>query len=302
LLAHPDAVNQTFVLSPAERRRLLSLGYGYLGTLADSEDVVQEALLRLARTDVAAVENPEAWLTTVVTRLAVDKLRSAQHRREIYTGEWLPEPLFREPDAEQQAITRSRLSVGLLYLLERLEPEQRVVFVLREVFDHGYGVIAGILGKSEAACRQLMARARTALDRSRHVPPTSQEIASSLISQFIEALSHGDEAALLSILADDAVLVGDGGGKVPSVLNVLHGADRVSRFFLGLLRKYGSGFDIHPAMVNGIPGILTFRGGALSSVASIDVKDGRIGAIYAVNNPDKLRGGWACTNDPGETG
>lgn len=192
---------------------------------------MQEALLRLAQTDAAAIENTEAWLTTVVTRLAIDKLRSAQHRREVYTGEWLPEPLFREPDAEQQAITHSRLSVGLLYLLEKLEPEQRAVFVLREVFDHGYGVIAGILGKSEAACRQLMVRARTALDRSRHVPAAPQAVASSLIARFIEALSRGDEAALLSILADDAVLVGDGGGKVTSVLNVLHGADRVSLFF-----------------------------------------------------------------------
>jgi RNA polymerase sigma-70 factor (ECF subfamily) len=280
-------------LSPAERRRLLSLAYGYLGTLADSEDIVQEALLRLAETDPAGIENTEAWLTTVVTRLAIDKLRSAQHRREVYTGEWLPEPLFRAPDAEQQAITHSRLSVGLLYLLEKLEPEQRVVFVLREVFDYPYATIANILGKSEAACRQLMVRARTALDRSHHVPPAPQALESSLISRFMEALSHGDEAALLSILADDAVLVGDGGGKVPSVLNPLHGADHVSRFFLGLLRKFGNVFETQPAMVNGRPGMLTFREGQLISVASIDVENGRIAAIYAVNNPDKLRGGWA---------
>ncbi|MGI8991123.1 MAG: RNA polymerase sigma factor SigJ [Bryobacteraceae bacterium] len=277
----------------SERRRLLSLAYGYLGTLADSEDIVQEALLRLAQTDPAGIENTEAWLTTVVTRLAIDKLRSAQHRREVYTGEWLPEPLFRAPDAEQQAITHSQLSVGLLYLLEKLEPEQRVVFVLREVFDYAYGAIAGILGKSEAACRQLMVRARTALDRSRYAPPPPQALASSLISRFIEALSHGDEAALLSILADDAVLVADGGGKVASILNPLHSADHVSRFFLGLLRKLGNVFETRPAMVNGRPGMLTFRDGQLVSVASIDVKNGRIGAIYSVNNPDKLRGGWA---------
>lgn len=292
-MSHSEVQDQRLVLSPAERRRLLSLAYGYLGTLADSEDIVQEALLRLAETDPAGIENTEAWLTTVVTRLAIDKLRSAQHRREVYTGEWLPEPLFRAPDAEQQAITHSRLSVGLLYLLEKLEPEQRVVFVLREVFDYPYATIANILGKSEAACRQLMVRARTALDRSRHVPPAPQALESSLISRFMEALSHGDEAALLSILADDAVLVGDGGGKVPSVLNPLHGADHVSRFFLGLLRKFGNVFETQPAMVNGRPGMLTFREGQLISVASIDVENGRIAAIYAVNNPDKLRGGWA---------
>ena len=292
-MSHSDVQDQRLVLSPAERRRLLSLAYGYLGTLADSEDIVQEALLRLAETDPAGIENAEAWLTTVVTRLAIDKLRSAQHRREIYTGEWLPEPLFHAPDAEQQAITHSRLSVGLLYLLEKLEPEQRIVFVLREVFDYPYGTIAGILGKSEAACRQLMVRARTALARSRHAPPAPQAIESSLISRFMEALSQGDEAALLSILADDAVLVGDGGGKVPSVLNPLHGADHVSRFFLGLLRKFGNVFETQPATVNGRPGMLTFREGHLISVASIDVENGCIVAIYAVNNPDKLRGGWA---------
>jgi RNA polymerase sigma-70 factor, ECF subfamily len=291
-VSHSQIQDQRLVLPPAERRRLLSLAYGYLGTLADSEDIVQEALLRLAQTDPAGVENTEAWLTTVVTRLAIDKLRSAQHRREVYTGEWLPEPLFHAPDAEQQAITHSRLSVGLLYLLEKLEPEQRVVFVLREVFDYPYSTIAGILGKSETACRQLMVRARTALDRSRHAPPAPQALASALISRFMEALSQGDEAALLSILTDDAVLVGDGGGKAPSVLNPLYGADHISRFFLGLRRKFGNVFETQPAMVNGRPGILTFRDGQLVSVASVDVEDGRIAAIYSVSNPDKLRGAW----------
>lgn len=271
---------------------MLSLAYGYLGTLADSEDIVQEALLRLAQTDPARTENREAWLTTVVTRLAIDKLRSAQHRREVYTGEWLPEPFFNAFDAEQQAITHSRLSIGLLYLLEELEPEQRVVFVLREVFDYAYGAIAGIVGKSEGACRQLMVRARTALDRSRHVPPAPQALASSLISRFIEAVSQGDEAALLSILADDAVLVADGGGKVASILNPLHGADHVSRFFLGLIRKLGNVLETRPATVNGLPGMLTFHDRQLVSAASIDVENGRIGAIYSVNNPDKLSGGW----------
>jgi RNA polymerase sigma-70 factor (ECF subfamily) len=291
-LNHPEA-DQRLILPSAERRRLLSLAYGYLGTLADSEDIVQESLLRLAQTDTAEILNTDAWLTTVVTRLAIDKLRSAQHRREVYTGEWLPEPLFRAPDAEQQAITHSRLSLGLLYLFETLEPEQRVVFVLREVFDHSYGAIATILGKSEAACRQLMVRARTALDRNRHAPPSPDALASSLISRFIEALSHGDEAALLGILSDDAVLVADGGGKVPSILNPLRGADHVSRFFLGLLRKLGNVFETRPAMVNGRPGMLTSRDEQLISVTSIEVENGRIVAFYSVSNPDKLRGSLA---------
>jgi len=158
------------VALPVETKRLLSLAYGYLGSLVEGEDIVQEALLRFAQSNNESIHNVEAWLTTVVTRLCIDKLRSAQHRREVYPGEWLPEPVFNAPTPEQDAITRSRLSVGLLYLLEKLEPEQRVVFILREVFEHSYQSIAEIAGKSEAACRQLMVRARAALDRARKVP------------------------------------------------------------------------------------------------------------------------------------
>lgn len=288
-MSQSETADQRLVSPLPERRRLLSLAYGYLGSIADSEDIVQEALLRFAQTGSDRIENAEAWLTTVVTRLAIDKLRSAQHRRETYPGEWLPEPVFGAPDPEQMAITNSRLSLGLLYMLERLQPEQRVVFVLREVFDYAYSAIAGIIGKSEAACRQLMARAHAALDRSRDIPPASEAIASSLISRFIEALSQGDEAALLSILSEGAVLIADGGGKAPSVVNPLHGPDRISRFFLGLFRKFGDVFERRLAIVNGYPGLLTFRDGELVGVATIDVKDGRISAIYSVNNPDKLR-------------
>jgi RNA polymerase sigma-70 factor (ECF subfamily) len=290
-LSHPDVGQQRLSLVPAERRHLLSLAYGYLGTLADSENIVQEALLRLAQAVPSGIKNPQAWLATVVTRLSIDKLRSAQHRREVYIGEWLPEPLFGVPDAEQQAITHSRLSIGLLYLLERLEPEQRVVFVLREVFEYPYSEIGAILGKSEAACRQLIMRARTALDRNHSSisRPESQALASSLVSRFIEALSKADEAALLNILANDAVFVGDGGGKVRSSLNPLYGADRVVRLYLGVLRKWGNIFEWQPAMVNSFPGMLTFRHGKLASVVSIEFEADRIAAIYSVSNPEKLR-------------
>jgi RNA polymerase sigma-70 factor (ECF subfamily) len=274
-----------------ERKRLLSLAYGYLGSLVEAEDIVQEALLRLEQSDRASIQNVEAWLTTVVTRLCIDKLRSAQHRREVYPGEWLPEPIFGAPTPEQDAITRSRLSVGLLYLLEKLEPEQRVVFVLREVFEHSYQSIAEITGKSEAACRQLMVRARGALERAKQAPPVAGAIALSIVSRFIEALAHGDEKELLGIIAQDAILVGDGGGKVPSILNPVYGADRIARFFLGVLRKQGNVFDTRPAVVNSGPGILTFRDGELASVVSVSIEDNRITAIYSVNNPDKIHVG-----------
>jgi RNA polymerase sigma-70 factor, ECF subfamily len=274
--------------SSSERKRLLSLAYGYLGSLVEAEDIVQEALLRLEQSDPASIKNVEAWLTTVVTRLSIDKLRSAQHRREVYPGEWLPEPVFKAPTPEQDAITRSRLSVGLLYLLETLEPEQRVVFVLREVFEHSYQSIAEVLGKSEAACRQLMVRARAALDCAKQVPVAPAAIASPIVSRFIDALARGDEKELLGIIAQDAVLVSDGGGKVRSTLNPVYGADRITRFFLGLLRKYGNVFDVRAATVNSGAGMLTFRDGQLVSVASVSIQDGRITAIYSVNNPDKI--------------
>jgi len=280
-----------FVPSPSERKRLLSLAYGYLGSLVESEDVVQETLLRFQQSDYASIRNAQAWLTTVVTRLSIDKLRSAQHRREVYPGEWLPEPVFNAPDPEQDAITHSRLSVGLLYLLEKLEPEQRVVFVLREIFEHSYQSIAEITGKSEAACRQVMIRARAALDRARQAPPVSKKVASPIVTRFIDALARGDEKELLAILAKDAVLVTDGGGKVPSALNPVYGADRITRFFLGLRRKHGIVFDVHPATVNSGPGIVTFRDGELFSVTSFSILDGRITAIYSVNNPDKIHAG-----------
>jgi len=197
---------------------------------------------------------------------------------------------IRDRDPEQDAITRSRLSVGLLYLLEKLEPEQRVVFVLREIFEHSYQSVAEITGKSEAACRQVMVRARAALDRAKQAPPLRGKIASSIVTRFIHALAHHDEKELLGIIAPGAVLVADGGGKVPSILNPVYGADRITRFFLGLRSKYGV-FEVRPATVNSGPGMLTFRDGQLVSVASVSIQDDRITAIYSVNNPDKIHAG-----------
>jgi RNA polymerase sigma-70 factor (ECF subfamily) len=279
--------------SASERKRLLSIAYGHLGSLVDAEDVVQEALLRFEQADHGSIRNAEAWLTTVVTRLCIDKLRSAAHRREVYPGEWLPEPVFDASTAEQDAITRSRLSLGLLYLLEKLEPEQRVVFVLREVFEYSYETIAEILGKSEPACRQLMVRARGAVERARHAPPASGGVASPILTRFINALAQCDEKELLQVLAPDAVLVADGGGKVPSILRPVYHADRIVRFYLGVRRKLGDVWNVLPATVNSGPGILTFREGQLSSVSGITIEGGLITAIYSVSNPEKIQGGGA---------
>jgi RNA polymerase sigma-70 factor (ECF subfamily) len=166
-----------------------------------------------------------------------------------------------------------------------------VVLVLREVFEHSYQSIAEITGKSEAACRQLMVRARGALERARQGPPVAGAVASSIVSRFIDALANGDEKEMLGIIAQDAVLVADGGGKVSSIFNSVHGADRITRFLLGVLREQGNVFVTRPAVVNSGPGILTFRDGQLVSVAAISIEDNRIRAIYSVNNPDKIHVG-----------
>lgn len=286
------SISSGVTVSPIAHKRLISLAYGYLGSLTESEDIVQEALLRLQQSDGSSIKNVEAWLTTVVTHLSIDALRSARRQRETYPGEWLPEPVFNAPSPEQDALTQSRLSLGLLYLLEKLEPEQRIVFVLREVFEHSYQSIAKIAGKSEAACRQLMARARAALDRARHAPPPpSEAVAQSVLTRFLQALAVGDEKELLQIIGSDAVLIGDGGGKAPSVLKPIYGADRITRFFMGIMRKQGDVFERNAATVNGGPGLLTFRDGQLISVAGLAIRDGLITGIYSVSNPEKIRVG-----------
>ena len=270
-----------------ERPRLLSIAYGFLGSLSEAEDVLQEAYLRLERTDAAAIQEPAAWLTTVVSRLALDELRSARRRRETYVGEWLPEPVFQAPLPEQELITRSRLSVAFLHLLERLEPEQRAVLVLREVFELSYREIAPILGKSEAACRQLMTRARARLEPESAVAAEAPDPGQ--VDRFIAALNSGDQQELLNLLTPSAVFLGDGGGKTPSVLNPIYGAEKVARFFIGLGRKYPGRFSSASASINGELGVLTWSGGELSSATTLVWAGGRVVRLYSVRNPDKLQ-------------
>ncbi|MEZ5365374.1 MAG: RNA polymerase sigma factor SigJ [Bryobacterales bacterium] len=267
-----------------ERSRLLSIAYGLLGSLAEAQDVVQDAYLRFESADVAALRQPAAWLTTVVSRLALDLLRSARRRREVYPGEWLPEPVFDAPLQEQRQITRSRLSIALLHLLETLGPEERAVFVLREVFERSYAEIAEIVGKSAAACRQAMTRARQRIAAQAPATPAPPDLA----EQFLAALDAGDEHALMQLLAPDAVLYGDGGGKALAVVNPVFGAERIVRFYLGLRRKYGDRFDRRPSVVNGEPGLIALLDGAMNSVTALAWRDGRITALYNVLNPDKL--------------
>jgi RNA polymerase sigma-70 factor (TIGR02957 family) len=280
----------------AVRPRAFAIAYRMLGTVSEAEDVVQEALLRLHREVEAGtrIDSPQAYVATVVTRLAIDELRSARARREHYVGEWLPEPLLTSEagDPAQQAEVADSLSVAFLVLLERLSPEQRAVFLLRDVFDYPYDRIAQIVGKSEPAVRQLAVRARRHVDESRPRFETSREQRDRLADRFFAAVQDGDLAGLESLLADDVELHGDGGGKVPALARALHGRVRVARTLLAWARaqvRFG-GATVRRTVVNGQPGALLLTSdGKLISVMTLDVAGGEIRRVSSVVNPEKLR-------------
>lgn len=273
-----------------ERQRLFGLAYNMLGSRMDAEDVLQDAYLRWQGADTESIRTPEAWLTTVVTRLALDRLRSAARRRETYPGVWLPEPIVQGRSAEEQEIQRSELSVAFLFLLERLKPEERAVFLLREVSDCGYGEIAELLGKSEAACRQLMTRARAALQQDHAEPKMGRETLRELVPQYVEAVRAGDRDALFRLLANDAVLTGDGGGKAAAVINPVYGAERIVRFLLGLHRRFGSDQTEEMVLVNSEPGVLVRHYGERAGIVAFQCSGNKITGIYWIANPDKLIG------------
>jgi len=270
------------------RRRLFSVAYGILGSRADAADVVQDAWIRWQDRPTGEVRDPAAWLTTVTARLALDRLRSAQVRRETYPGTWLPEPIVEAPSAEESVLQRGDLSVAFLFLLERLGPDERAAFVLREVFDYSYRDISQALEKSEAACRQLVTRARERVRQDRVRSVVDRGDFANLVGRFVDALTAGDERALMELIAPASVLYGDGGGKVSAVVNPLQGHDRIVRFLLGLMRKYPGQFEFRPADVNGWPGLLIYIGGKLNGVSAYEIADGKIQGIYHVLNPDKL--------------
>ena len=272
------------------------IAYRMLGSVADAEDVVQEALLRLHRAleDGQRIESPRAYVATIATRLAIDELRSARARRETYPGDWLPEPLVTDPTADpaRHVEMADSLSLAFLVLLESLSPEQRAVFLLHDVFDYGYGEIAEIVGKSEDNARQLAARARRHVEEARPRYEASRERRDELARRFFAAAREGDVEGLESLLAKDVVLQGDGGGKVPALARALHGSRRVARTMGAWIRQGAriAGASIREVEVNGQPGALLLAGdGSLIGVWALDIADGQIQAISAVVNPDKLR-------------
>jgi RNA polymerase sigma-70 factor, ECF subfamily len=277
------------------RPLLFSIAYRMVGSVSEAEDLVQEAFLRYHRAarDGAAIESPKAYLTTVTSRLAIDHLRSARVRRERYVGAWLPEPLLTDPDGDPaaQAGQRDSLSMAFLVLLERLSPVERAVFLLHEVFGYGYAEIAGLVGKTEDNCRQIGARARRHVEQRRPRFETSRRQREELARRFFAVIEQGDTDGLVDLLAADAVMYGDGGGKAPAIAEPLHGAQRVARFLLGLGRQASAlGVTLRPAEVNGQPGALASdRQGRLVGVVGIDIADGRVQTVHSIVNPDKLR-------------
>lgn len=272
------------------RQRLFGIAYRMLGSRADAEDALQDVYLRWHETDPSQLQMPEAWLVTVTTRLCIDRLRAAKVERAAYTGPWLPEPLvsLEEVTPESSAELASDLSIALLNVLERLAPEERAAFLLREVFDVDYNEVARILEKNEPAVRQLVHRAKTRVRDERPRFEVTPEAHAKLIARFAEASRAHNQTAMAELLAVDAIFVGDGGGKVISALRILRGAERLLRLF-DKINRFGDQVTFQPAIINGEPGALRIFDGKLDAVYSFVTDGEKIHEIYAVRNPDKLR-------------
>lgn len=283
-------------LFESTRKRLQGIAYRMLGSAGEAEEVVQDVWLRW---DAAArqapgseggIGNGQAWLVATTTRLAIDHLRAAKVRREHYAGIWLPEPLLTDaPATPEQILERADdISVAFLKLLERLAPEARAAFLMREVFDAGYDELARVIGKSEAACRQLVHRAKEQLREERPRHAVSPENHHRLLSAFASAAQSGDFAAMASMMAPAAVLMGDGGGKVPSFGVPLVGGRRIAQLFYAATLRFGAGVRVRPAPINGEWGLLRFINGELESAQTYETDGEHIVRIHVQRNPDKL--------------
>ena len=274
------------------RQRLLGLAYRMLGSRSDAEDVVQDAYLRFA--GAQGVRNSEAFLVTIVTRLCLDRLKSAKAQREMYVGAWLPEPVFDADGLSADAATElaDDLSFALMLALDRLSPLERAAFLLHDVFDRPFAELAATLDRSEAACRQLATRARRAVRRARPAPPAAPDTHARLLRAFCAAAASGDVSALAGLLREDAIAISDGGGRKTAALNPIRGAQKIIRFLIGLAGKNADrDIRIVPMLINGSAGALLYFDGEVDHTLSvaIDGEQEKIAAIYVVRNPDKLR-------------
>lgn len=282
------------VIDPEEaftqaRRRLFGLAYRMLGSRADAEDLVQEAYVRWHQADQTAIVNHEAWLVTTTTRLAVDRLRRLKTERESYVGAWLPEPIVSDRSIPGRDLELAGdLSLAMLTLLETLGPEERAAFLLHDVFDIDYRQVASVLDKSEAACRQMVHRARERVRGDRRRFESTDDAKRVLLEKFKAATEAADEGALLALFAPDVVWTADGGGKAAAGPKPLVGLDRVMALLMGITRKWPSDRVLEITTVNGEPGMLIRDGQTVMAVMAFDIGGDRISRVYAVVNPDKL--------------
>jgi RNA polymerase sigma-70 factor (ECF subfamily) len=272
------------------RAELTRLAYRMLGSLADVDDVLQEAYLRWSREKRDDVRAPRAYLYSIVTRLCIDQRQSIDARKESYVGPWLPEPVVEltPPEPGRELEVAESVSLAFLVVLESLSPVERAAYLLRRMFDYGYAEISEILGKSEPTCRQLVSRAeeRIRARRPRFEPEPGE--AERLTGAFLRACSTGDLDGLVQLLATDAITYSDSGGKVPAALAPIVGAERVARLFVGLMKKAPPDLEFRSARVNGQPGLATLHHGQIVNVLTLDVVDGKVASCFIIRNPDKL--------------
>ncbi len=273
------------------RGLLFSIAYRMLGSVADAEDILQETFIRWLQASGDDIRSPKAFLITIITRLSINHLQSARVQREQYVGQWLPEPLVIDEGSDPAGLLQAdeSLSIAFLVLLERLNPIERAVFLLREIFDYEYAEIAFALGRSEANCRQILRRAKEHVRAERPRFRATEEEHDVLLERFQEAASSGDVAALEALLSADVVLHTDGGGKAPALPNLVHGANHVARAIVGgMARLAPTNLVQRMVQINGEPGIVTYLNGRPFGVFTIHVREGRIAAVYGITNPDKL--------------
>jgi len=286
-MSQPDAE-----IFAAHRKRLFSIAYRMLGVRADAEDLVQDAWLRWQSADRSGVMSAEAWLVTMTTRLAIDRLRAAKAEREAYSGFWLPEPII-EVDhhtPEAQAEMASDLSMAFMWVLERLSPEERAAFLMRQVFDYDYSEVAELLGKSEAATRQMVSRASERVQQEKVRFEVKGEAHRQLLQRFVAAAHSGKQDDIRAFIADEMEFVGDGGGKVPSFPHIVRDPDFIAELYSKFSQSGKTRYEI--AMLNGQPGLLRFIGPKLESVQWLESDGERITGFYVIRNPDKLAKIW----------
>jgi RNA polymerase sigma-70 factor, ECF subfamily len=275
------------------RPLLFTIAYEILGTATESDDVLQESYLRWAEVDLAGVHDTKAYLAQLVTRQALNALRAQSRRREEYVGPWLPEPLLVDAsDASSDVVLAESVSMAMMVVLETLSPDERAVFVLREVFGFGHDDIAETLGKSTSAVRQMAHRAREHVQsRRKRFEPADPKQSLEITAQFFAAASTGDVDVLISMLAPDVVWTADSDGKASAARRPVAGADKVARLILGLLRFAGDGGGrVEPAFYNGAPALVLYLDDGLEGVISVEITDGLITHFYAMRNPEKLGG------------